>query len=51
VAGPSVTESPAIATERTGFLIGSAVLVIIGVTVIALAPAKPSGEQSAATVA
>lgn len=40
-----------IATERTGFLIGSAVLVIIGATLIALAPAQPSGEQSAAAVA
>jgi peptidoglycan/LPS O-acetylase OafA/YrhL len=40
-----------IATERMGFLIGSAVLVIIGATLIALAPAKPSGEPSAAAVA
>lgn len=39
------------ATERTGFLIGSAVLVIIGATLIALAPAKPLGEPSAAAVA
>jgi hypothetical protein len=27
--------------ERTGFLIGSAVLVVIGVALIALSPAKP----------
>jgi len=40
-----------IATEHMGFLIGSAVLVIIGATLIALAPAKPSGEPSAAAVA
>lgn len=33
------------ASERTGFLIGSAVLVVIGVTLIALAPAKPSVER------
>jgi len=36
------------ATERAGFLIGSAVLVIIGVALIALAPAKPSREQTSA---
>lgn len=34
-----------IASERTGFLAGSAVLVVIGVTLIVLAPAKQSGEQ------
>ena len=31
-----------------GELIGSAVLVVIGVTLIVLAPAKPSGEQVSA---
>ena len=30
-----------IASQRVGFLIGSAVLVVIGVALIALAPAKP----------
>lgn len=33
-----------IASQRVGFLIGSAVLVIIGVALIALAPAKQSRE-------
>lgn len=33
------------ASERTGFLVGSGVLVVIGVTLIVLAPAKqPSGQ-------
>jgi hypothetical protein len=32
-----------IASQKTGFLIGSAVLVVIGVVLIALAPAKESG--------
>lgn len=32
-----------IASQKTGFLIGSAVLVVIGVALIALAPAKESG--------
>lgn len=31
-------------SERVGFLIGSAVLVVIGVALVALAPAKKSGE-------
>ena len=35
-----------IASQRTGFLIGSAVLVIIGVVLLALAP-KPQGAQHA----
>jgi hypothetical protein len=35
-----------IATERTGFLVGSAVLVVIGVVLIALAPAKESAQQA-----
>jgi hypothetical protein len=39
------------ATERAGFLAGSAVLVVIGVALIALAPAKPSREQASATAA
>src|SRR5579864_6250527 len=33
-----------IATERTGFLVGSAVLVVIGIVLIALAPAKQFAE-------
>jgi hypothetical protein len=35
-------------SERVGFLIGSAVLVVIGVALLALAPAKPSVEQVSA---
>jgi len=38
-------------SQRTGFLIGSAVLVVIGVTLIGLAPAKQSGERVSAAVA
>ena len=34
-------------SERTGFLIGSGVLVAIGVVLIALAPAKQSGRHAA----
>jgi peptidoglycan/LPS O-acetylase OafA/YrhL len=34
-----------IPSERTGFLIGSAVLVVIGVALLALAPPKQSAEQ------
>jgi len=34
-----------IPNQRVGFLVGSAVLVVIGVALIALAPAKPSVEQ------
>jgi hypothetical protein len=33
-------------SERTGFLIGSAVLVVIGIVLIALAPAKQPAEQA-----
>src|SRR5216684_1687459 len=33
-----------IPSEKVGFLIGSAVLVCIGVALLALAPPKPSGE-------
>jgi len=41
-----------LATERVGYLIGSAVLVVIGVTLIALAPAKhPVDRASAAALA
>jgi peptidoglycan/LPS O-acetylase OafA/YrhL len=35
-----------IPNERVGFLIGSAVLVVIGVALLALAPAKQSVEQA-----
>ena len=37
-----------IPSERTGLLTAVAVLVIIGVALIALAPAKPSGERASA---
>jgi len=40
-----------IASQRTGFLIGSAVLVVIGVSLIALAPAKESVGRLATTAA
>jgi len=40
-----------IPNQRVGFLVGSAVLVIIGVALIALAPAKQSGERVSAAVA
>ena len=40
-----------IASQRDGFLIGSAVLVVIGVALIALAPAKQSGEPASAGAA
>ena len=39
------------ASDRAGFLGGSAVLVVIGVVLIALAPAKPSREPVAAPAA
>jgi len=39
-----------IASERVGFLIASAVLVAIGVLLIALAPARPSVGQVSAAV-
>jgi len=35
-------------SERTGFIVGSAVLVVIGVVLIALAPARQSAGQAAA---
>ena len=37
-----------IASQRVGFLAGSAVLVVIGVALIALAPAKSSGALASA---
>ena len=37
-------------SERTGFLIGSGVLVVIGVVLIALAPAKQPVERATAVV-
>ena len=40
-----------IASERTGFLVGSAVLVVIGVVLIVLAPARQAAERAAASVA
>ena len=39
-----------IASQRVGFLVGSAVLVAIGVALIALAPAKQSVGQASAVV-
>ncbi len=40
-----------IPSQRDGFLIGSAVLVVIGLALIVLAPAKPSGELASAASA
>ena len=37
-----------ITTERVGFLEGSAILVVIGASLIVLAPRKPLGHQTAA---
>lgn len=37
-----------IAGERTGFLIGSALLVFIGLALVVLAPEKQSGQRGAA---
>ena len=39
---------PKEASERTGFLGGSAVLVVIGIILLALAPAKPSAKLASA---
>jgi uncharacterized protein DUF6632 len=39
-----------IPNQRVGFLVGSAVLVVIGIALIALAPAKPSVERVSAAV-
>jgi peptidoglycan/LPS O-acetylase OafA/YrhL len=38
-------------SERVGFLSGSAVLVVIGVALLALAPAKESVERTSAAIA
>jgi len=38
-------------SERTGFLIGSAVLVVIGIVLIALAPTKQSVERASTVMA
>jgi hypothetical protein len=40
-----------IASERVGFLVGSAVLAVIGIALIALAPGKQSGERVATAAA
>ena len=40
-----------IPNERVGLLVGSGVLVVIGVALIALAPAKRPGERAAAAAA
>jgi peptidoglycan/LPS O-acetylase OafA/YrhL len=40
-----------IPSQRTGFLVGSAVLVVIGIALIVLAPAKQSGERASAVAA
>jgi hypothetical protein len=40
-----------IASQRVGFLIGSAVLVVIGVALIALAPAKQGVERPSSVAA
>jgi len=40
-----------IPSQRLGFLIGSAVLVVIGVALIVLAPAKRSVERKPAALA
>jgi len=37
-----------IASQRVGFLVGSAVLIVIGIALIALAPAKQSVERVSA---
>ena len=40
-----------IPSQRTGFLIGSAVLVVIGVALISLAPSKQPPDRASAVVA
>ncbi len=40
-----------IPSQKVGFLVGSAVLVVIGVALIALAPARPSVERVSAAAA
>lgn len=39
-----------IPSDRDGFLIGSAMLVVIGAVLLALAPAKPAAQHPTATV-
>jgi len=39
-----------IPSQRTGFLVGSAVLVVIGIALIALAPERQSGERASAAI-
>jgi len=39
-----------IASQRDGFLIGSAILIVIGAALLALAPAKSSAQHPTATV-
>jgi len=39
-----------IASQRVGFLVGSAVLVVIGIALIALAPTRKSGEWASEAV-
>jgi len=39
------------ASERAGFLVGSAVLVVVGLALIVLAPGKHSGERALAPAA
>jgi len=39
-----------IASQRDGFLIGSAILIVIGAVLLALAPAKSSAQHPTATV-
>jgi Family of unknown function (DUF6632) len=40
-----------VASERAGFLVGSAVLVVVGLALIVLAPGKYSGERALAPAA
>lgn len=40
-----------IASERVGFLVGSTLLVVIGVALIVLAPGKQSGQRATGTAA
>jgi hypothetical protein len=40
-----------IAKERAGFLVGSAVLVVIGMALLLLAPGKQSGQRAAVAAA
>ena len=47
----ALASEPKQASERAGFLGGSAVLVVIGLALILLAPAKHSAEKTSAVVA